>query len=141
MIAVLFALPALSLAGVPPFSGFVAKLALLQAGIAAGTWTAYAVTAGTILASLLTLYAMARVWTRAFWGQVRAPEPDPDPDDELVVGTGNSTRPMVAATGVLVTASVVIALVAGPLAAVSARAAEDLMHGETYREAVLGGAR
>ncbi|MFR9731098.1 Na+/H+ antiporter subunit D [Saccharopolyspora sp. MS10] len=140
MIAVLFALPALSLAGVPPFSGFVAKLALLQAGIAAGTPTAYVVTAGTILTSLLTLYAVARVWTRAFWGQVRAPEPDPDPDDELVVGTGNSTRPMVAATGVLVTASVVIALVAGPLAAVSARAAEDLMHGDTYREAVLGGA-
>ncbi|MCA1189775.1 MULTISPECIES: Na+/H+ antiporter subunit D [Saccharopolyspora] len=141
MIAVLFALPALSLAGVPPFSGFVAKLALLQAGIGAGTWSAYAVTAGTILTSLLTLYAMARVWTRAFWGQVRAPEADPDPDDELVVGTGNSTRPMVAATGVLVTASVVIALVAGPLAGVSERAADDLMQGTTYREAVLGGAR
>ncbi|MEU6130262.1 Na+/H+ antiporter subunit D [Saccharopolyspora sp. NPDC047091] len=141
MIAVLFALPALSLAGVPPFSGFVAKLALLQAGIGAGTWSAYVVTAGTILTSLLTLYAMARVWTRAFWGQVRAPEADPDPDDELVVGTGNSTRPMVAATGVLVTASVVIALVAGPLAGVSERAADDLMQGTTYREAVLGGAR
>ncbi|MGW0893346.1 Na+/H+ antiporter subunit D [Saccharopolyspora sp. NPDC002578] len=141
MIAVLFALPALSLAGVPPFSGFVAKLALLQAGAGAGTWPAYAVTGGVVFTSLLTLYAMARVWTRAFWGQVRAPEPDPDPDDELVVGTGNSTRPMVAATGVLVTASVVIALFAGPLAGVSERAADDLMHGETYREAVLGGAR
>ncbi|MCX2733571.1 Na+/H+ antiporter subunit D [Saccharopolyspora sp. NFXS83] len=141
MIAVLFALPALSLAGVPPFSGFVAKLALLQAGAGAGSWAAYAVTGGVVFTSLLTLYAMARVWTRAFWGQVRAPEPDPDPDDELVVGTGNSTRPMVAATGVLVTASVVIALFAGPLAGVSERAADDLMHGETYREAVLGGAR
>lgn len=141
MIAVLFALPALSLAGVPPFSGFVAKLALLQAGAGAGSWAAYAVTGAVVFTSLLTLYAMARVWTRAFWGQVRAPEPDPDPDDELVVGTGNSTRPMVAATGVLVTASVVIALFAGPLAGVSERAAGDLMHGQTYREAVLGGAR
>ena len=34
VIAVLFALPALSLAGLPPFSGFVAKLALVDAGIA-----------------------------------------------------------------------------------------------------------
>ena len=40
--------------------------------------------------------------------------------------------------GVLVTASVVIALVAGPLAGVSRRAAEDLMHGGPYRSAVLG---
>ncbi|WP_338600029.1 Na+/H+ antiporter subunit D [Saccharopolyspora sp. SCSIO 74807] len=139
-IAVLFALPALSLAGVPPFSGFVAKLALLQAGIGAGTWAAYVVTGGAVLTSLLTLYAVARVWTRAFWGQVRAPEADPDPTDELVVGTGNSTRPMIAATGVLVTASLVIAMVAGPLSGVSNRAAEDLMDGSTYRSAVLGDA-
>ncbi|MGW3471727.1 Na+/H+ antiporter subunit D [Saccharopolyspora sp. NPDC000995] len=139
LIAVLFALPALSLAGVPPFSGFVAKLALLQAGAGAGTPTAYAVTGGAVLTSLLTLYAMARVWTRAFWGQVKAPEPDPDPTDELVVGTATSNRPMVVASGVLVAASVVIAVVAGPLADVSGRAATDLMNGETYRTAVLGG--
>lgn len=141
LIAVLFALPALSLAGVPPFSGFVAKLALLQAGVQAGTAAAYLVTAGAVVASLLTLYAMARVWTRAFWGQVRAPEGDPDPTDELVVGTGTTSPPMVVATGVLAAASVVIALVAGPLANVSGRAAADLVHGDTYRAAVLGGVR
>ncbi|TDD84139.1 Na+/H+ antiporter subunit D [Saccharopolyspora karakumensis] len=139
LIAVLFALPALSLAGVPPFSGFVAKLALLQAGIGSGTITGYAVTAGAVLTSLLSLYAMARVWTRVFWGQVKAPAPDPDPTDELVVGTASSSRPMLAATGVLVVSSLVIALVAGPLGEVAGRAAGDLMHGETYRTAVLGG--
>ena len=138
LVAVLFALPALSLAGVPPFSGFVAKLALLRAGAGAGTWLAYGVTGVAVLTSLLTLYAMARVWTRAFWGQVKQPEGDPDPDDELVVGTGSSSRPMVLATGVLVTASVLIALVAGPLANVSGRAAADLVHGTPYYSAVLG---
>jgi multicomponent Na+:H+ antiporter subunit D len=139
LIAVLFALPALSLAGVPPFSGFVAKLALLQAGIGSGTITGYAVTAGAVLTSLLSLYAMARVWTRVFWGQVKAPAPDPDPSDELVVGTASSSRPMLAATGVLVVSSLVIALVAGPLGEIAGRAAGDLMHGEIYRTAVLGG--
>lgn len=139
LIAVLFALPALSLAGVPPFSGFVAKLALLQAGIGSGTITGYAVTAGAVLTSLLSLYAMARVWTRVFWGQVKAPAPDPDPTDELVVGTASSSRPMLAATGVLVVSSLVIALVAGPLGEIAGRAAGDLMHGEIYRTAVLGG--
>ncbi len=139
LIAVLFAVPALTLAGVPPFSGFIAKLALLQAGVNAGTWAAYVVTGGAVLTSLLTLYAMARVWTRAFWGQVKAPEGDPDPEDELVVGTGTTSKPMVLATGVLVGASVMIAVLAGPLADVSARAAEDLMQGEAYRTAVLEG--
>ncbi|MFC7341417.1 Na+/H+ antiporter subunit D [Saccharopolyspora griseoalba] len=140
-IGVLFALPALSLAGVPPFSGFVAKLALLQSGVGAGTISAYLVTATAVLTSLLSLYAMARVWTRAFWGQVKAPVPDPDPTDELVVGTASSSRPMVAATGVLVAASVIIAALAGPLAGISERAAADLMHEDTYRSAVLGGER
>ena len=45
---------------------------------------------------------------------------------------------MVLATGVLVTASVLIALVAGPLANVSGRAAADLVHGTPYYSAVLG---
>ena len=139
LVAVLFAVPALTLAGVPPFSGFVAKLALLQAGIQAGTWEAYGVAAGAILTSLLTLYAMARVWTRAFWGQVRPPEPDPDPSDELVTGTGTTSPPMVVATVVLVATSVAIAVVAGPLAGVSERAAVDLMDGTSYRVSVLGG--
>ena len=34
-IALLFLLPALNLAGIPPFSGFIGKLALLRAGAAA----------------------------------------------------------------------------------------------------------
>lgn len=137
LIAVLFALPALALAGIPPFSGFVAKLALFQAGIGADTWPAFVGAAAIALTSLLTLYAMARVWTRAFWGQVKAPEEDPDPTDELVVGTATTNRPMVFASGLLVASSLVISVVAGPLAGVSERAAQDLMHGDTYRAAVL----
>lgn len=137
--AVLFALPALSLAGVPPFSGFVAKVALLQAGINVGTWTAYVATGGAVLTSLLTLYAVARVWTRAFWGQIKAPQADPDPNDELVVGTADTNKPMVVASGVLTAATVVVALAGGPLSQVSQDAANDLMSGEPYRAAVLGG--
>lgn len=139
LVAVLFALPALSLAGVPPFSGFVAKLALLQSGVGVGTGWAYAAAAGAVLTSLLTLYAVARVWTRVFWGRTRPPEGDPDPTDELVVGTGETSRAMVHATGMLVCATALVAALAGPLAAVSERAAEDLISGEAYRTAVLEG--
>ncbi|SDY50807.1 multisubunit sodium/proton antiporter, MrpD subunit [Micromonospora pattaloongensis] len=73
VLAVLFFLPALNLAGIPPFSGFLGKLGLLQAGVAVGGWLAWAVVAGGTLTSLLTLYAVMRVWNLAFW---RKPPPD-----------------------------------------------------------------
>ena len=38
LIAVLFFVPAMNLAGIPPFSGFIGKLGLLEAGIADGGW-------------------------------------------------------------------------------------------------------
>ncbi|MFB9907508.1 Na+/H+ antiporter subunit D [Allokutzneria oryzae] len=141
LVAVLFAIPALSLAGVPPFSGFVAKIALLRAGAESATFTAYLVTGGAVLTSLLSLYAVTKIWVGAFWGEVQAPYPDPDPTDEVTVGTGNTSRGMVTATASLVAAGVAIALFAGPLAGVSGRAANDLIDGKSYREAVLGAAR
>ncbi|MFC4002430.1 Na+/H+ antiporter subunit D [Prauserella oleivorans] len=138
LVAVLFALPALSLAGIPPFSGFVAKIALLQAGAEVGTPMAYTVTAGAVLTSLLTLYAMSKIWVGAFWGQIAAPQPDPDPTDEVTVGTGSTSGAMLVSTGGLVAVSVLIAVFAGPLASMSERAAADLLDGGAYRVAVLG---
>ncbi|TKG60031.1 Na+/H+ antiporter subunit D [Prauserella endophytica] len=138
LVAVLFALPALSLAGIPPFSGFVAKIALLQAGAAVGTPAAYAVTAAAVLTSLLTLFAVTKIWVGAFWGKVGEPHPDPDPTDEVTVGTGSTSKGMLVATGGLVAVSVLIAVFAGPLADMSERAAADLLDGGAYRTAVLG---
>ncbi|GAA3735569.1 multicomponent Na+:H+ antiporter subunit D [Spinactinospora alkalitolerans] len=67
VLAVLFFVPAMNLGGIPPMSGFLGKLGLLQAGVQQGTPLAYALVAGSVLTSLLTLYAVARVWNRAFW--------------------------------------------------------------------------
>ena len=136
-LAVLFAIPALTLAGIPPTAGFVAKLALLQAGAVAGI--APAVVAGVVvLASLLTLYALTRVWIRVFWGEPQPPLPDRDPADEVVVGTARSAPTMYLATAGLVVASLAIAAGAGPLSALTARAGADLLEREPYRVAVLG---
>jgi multicomponent Na+:H+ antiporter subunit D len=77
VLAVLFFVPAMNLAGIPPLSGFIGKLGLLQAGVAVGTGPAYVLVAGGVLTSLLTLIAVARVWTRAFWRpQTQLPSDD-----------------------------------------------------------------
>ena len=57
----------MNLAGIPPFSGFIGKLGLLQAGVADGGPLALTLVAGGVVTSLLTLLAIARVWNRAFW--------------------------------------------------------------------------
>ncbi|GAA1317879.1 Na+/H+ antiporter subunit D [Pseudonocardia xinjiangensis] len=136
-LAVLFAIPAMTLAGIPPTAGFVAKLALLQAGAAAGLGPQ--VVAGVvILASLLTLYALVRVWVRVFWGKPRPPRPDEDPTDEVLVGTARTSMPMYAATAGLVAVSLAIAVFAGPLTVLTGRAGVDLIDRTPYVDAVLG---
>ncbi|MEV5410783.1 Na+/H+ antiporter subunit D [Thermopolyspora sp. NPDC052614] len=81
LLGVLFLVPALNLAGIPPFSGFLGKVGLIRAGIAEGGPLAWALVGGGLLTSLLTLYAVARVWDRAFW---RAPHVEmPGPDDTM----------------------------------------------------------
>ena len=62
--ALLFLVPALSLAGVPPFSGFWAKLLLAKATLDAGRW---GLTFAVLAVGLLTLFAMARIWSEVFW--------------------------------------------------------------------------
>ena len=58
IIAVLFAIPALSLAGLPPFSGFVAKLGVISAGIEADQ---YVVVIVALVAGALTGYHTAPI--------------------------------------------------------------------------------
>ncbi len=78
LLALLFFIPGMNLAGIPPFSGFRGKVGLLQAGIELGTPLAYALVIGGVLTSLLTLLAIARVWNRAFWRRpTDAEHPDP----------------------------------------------------------------
>lgn len=57
----------MNLAGIPPFSGFLGKIALLQAGVEAGDPLALLGVGAAVATSLLTLYAIAKTWNRAFW--------------------------------------------------------------------------
>jgi multicomponent Na+:H+ antiporter subunit D len=136
LLGVLYFIPAMNLAGIPPLSGFVGKLGLFRAGVAEGGWLVYTVVAAGALTSLLTLYAVARVWNVAFWrSPLEAEDPEPvllDPSPKGVL-----PRTMVAATAAMVAVGVLLAVIAGPVWAVSTRAAEDLMDQSAYVATVL----
>lgn len=64
IMAALFLIPAMSLGGIPPLSGFFAKFALVQEGLILGHWIAVA---AALAVGLLTLYSMIKIWNEAFW--------------------------------------------------------------------------
>lgn len=136
VLGVLFFIPAMNLAGIPPLSGFVGKIGLLEAGVAAGGFLAYLLVAGSVLTSLLTLYAMAKVWNRAFWRAVPEHTPAGNP---LVVRHRSVTLPrgMVVTSALLVAVGLGITFVAGPMYGFADRAATDLLDRQPYIQAVL----
>jgi multicomponent Na+:H+ antiporter subunit D len=137
LLGVLFFVPAMNLAGIPPLSGFVGKLGLLGAGVAVGTPLAYVLVAGGVLTSLLTLYAMAKVWNRAFWRSV--PDGAPDGKGALTVRRGRIELPrgMVITAAFLVLIGFAITFIAGPLYGYAERAAGDMLLQQPYLRAVL----
>jgi multicomponent Na+:H+ antiporter subunit D len=101
LLAILFFVPAMNLAGIPPLSGFIGKLGLLEAGVADGSPLALTLVAGGVLTSLLTLFAVARVWTRAFW---RPPTQAPAADTPAAAASdagarANGSRPALVGGG------------------------------------------
>lgn len=137
LVSVLFLLPALGLSGIPPLPGFVAKLGVLLPSVEAGTLTT-AVAGVGLLASLLTLVAVVRAWSRAFWGEPAPPREDPDPSDRLELGTPRHAAPMPAATAALAGCGLLVMVAAGPLTDLAGRAAADLHDVTSYQDSVLG---
>jgi multicomponent Na+:H+ antiporter subunit D len=134
VIAALFAVPALSLAGMPPFSGFFAKLAVVRAGVGA---EAYVVVAASLVAGILTILSMNKIWAGVFWGK-------PGPAVAAATAAGDGTTPlraprlMTAATTAMVALTLVVPVFAGTVYDLSVRAAEELLDPAGYRLAVFG---
>lgn len=131
LLGLLFALPALSLAGLPPFGGFVAKFAVFDAGVGSQEWVVVGVAA---FVSLLTMYSMTKIWAGAFWGE-RDEEPSSVP---LAGGRLGGPALMVLPTIALVLVGVAVMVWAAPLYDVAERAAADVLDPSRYVEAVFG---
>lgn len=124
-VAVGFFVPAMALAGLPPFSGFWGKLFLVVGGFRAEAWTGTAI---AILVSLLTLASMLKIWVAVFWGEPRG---------QVEPRYGRDGR-MVGVTLGLAALSVTIGLAAPLLFTFSERAADQLLAVTPYVDAVLG---
>jgi multicomponent Na+:H+ antiporter subunit D len=152
LLALVFMIPALNLGGIPPFSGFIGKVALLEAGSQNGSVLAWFLVGGSVLTSLLTLYVMARVWTKAFW-RARADAPEgalamaspaallDDAEDVAYADrddVGRMPVGMLVPTGALIAVGLALTVFAGPIFSYSQRAATEVLDRGQYISAVLG---
>ncbi|WP_341716914.1 proton-conducting transporter membrane subunit [Micromonospora sp. FIMYZ51] len=124
-LALAFGAAALSLAGLPPFSGFLAKFLLLRATAEVGAWPAMTV---AILVSLATLLSMLKIWSALFTS-------DEPPGAAVRQRIGRSlVGPPLALAGL----ALVAGLAAQPLLLVADTAAAGLTDPAGYVRAVTG---
>jgi multicomponent Na+:H+ antiporter subunit D len=125
--AMLAMVPIFSLAGVPPLSGFLGKLAILEGAFAA---KAYWVGGLVLVVGLLTLLSMARTWGDGFW------RPAAEPSEFAAPG-----MPLLGTIAVLSVLTLAMTIGAEPLFDLTSRTAQQLLHREEYVRAVLEGVR
>ncbi len=124
--ALMFFVAALALAGIPPFSGFWAKLLLLRAGIEAEQYLLVGV---GFAVSLLTLYSMIKIWNEVYW----------KPSGKAPTGAHSSPltpierRAMIGAAAVMVALVFVLGIAPEPVIELSNRAAADLFPTDTQQ--------
>lgn len=131
MLAVLFAIPALSLAGLPPLSGFWAKFGVIKASFDAGH-VALAATGLTV--GLLTLYSMVKIWNEAFW------KAEPKQAEAAAYRWASEPKTrwlMLTPIALLAAVTLTIGLWAEPFFDYSLRAGEQMLDKSAYIDAVF----
>lgn len=131
LLAAAFGISALALVGVPPLSGFVAKLQLVTAAVDEAAYVA----AGFVVAvSLLTLTSMLKVWNAVFVEPADPVDREPGPEDPAV---RTRLRPTLVVLPLLLSVPAIgLALAAEPVLAVAEAAAWGLVHPGDYVRAV-----
>ncbi len=130
LLAILFLVPAFSLAGFPPLSGFWAKFLLVKAALDIEGW----IIAGIALAvGLLTIYSMTKIWAQAFW------EPHPDGiEPKLAMLTTRDRAAMLVPIAGLAMLTVIIGVMPDPFVRFAEASATQLLDPTAYVTAVLG---
>lgn len=128
-VSALFLVSALSLAGIPPFSGFFAKLAVVRAGLDANEYLLVGV---ALAVGLLTLYSMTKIWNQVFWPPAPAGAP-------AAVSADRDAKVMIGVVTAFAAATLALGLAANFAFGVALEASAQLLNPAGYIEAVLGG--
>jgi multicomponent Na+:H+ antiporter subunit D len=129
-LAALFFVAALSLAGLPPLSGFFGKLLLLVESLRMRGVAGYTLATLAVVTSLLTLLSMLKIWSFAFWSPAPA-------------GVEGSPRPQRRTAGIAIIAAMVLLALSVGFGAeyylkVARVAARGVLDPRPYVAAVLG---
>lgn len=126
LVAILFFIPAMALAGLPPLSGFFGKYLLVKAGLESQH---YIITIVALLVSIITLFSMIKIWGKAFW----------EHNEDSSSAEQKKIHPaLILPCIILASISIILGLGAEYFIEVVSTAAEQLLDSSHYIEAVLG---
>lgn len=123
-LAWLFFITAISLAGIPPLSGFFSKFPIILAGFEEQQ---YVISAVALLVGLLTLFSMMKIFSYAFWGKQKHTE------EQAKIPVGKLLLPILP----LVALTIILGFAAEPIFTYSMEVAEEIMNPTNYIESVL----
>lgn len=127
--SILFLLAALSLIGIPPLSGFWAKVLIIDASL---EHQAVLIIAFVVASSLLTFIPLIRIWSEAFW-KARPSHKQSNTMSHSSKISWSSWAPVCSLSVILLA----IGFLPSTLISASDRAAASLLTPETYLERVL----
>lgn len=130
LVALLFIVPAFTLAGFPPLTGFWAKVLLVQAALEVGNGVMVAV---ALVVSLLTIWSLMIVWARVFWSA------HPDGQEPRLADLGAARVQLLVPIAALGLLSIGIGLFPQTVIDLAQAAAAQLLDPQAYVDAVLGG--
>lgn len=131
LIALIFAVSAFSLTGIPPLSGFWGKFVLVLAGLDAKQ---YIIVGVALFVSILTLFSMTKIWGEVFW------KDNPGTIEPLVYDQNELFKrkwAMIIPVAIMTVLILVLGFFPETFLEISLRAAEQLLDPSEYIQTVL----
>lgn len=130
LLGALFLVPAFSLAGFPPLSGFWAKYVLVKASLDDAQ---YWIAAVALIVGAMTIFSMTKIWAAAFW----SPHPA-GLQPSLASLSSRERTALILPIAALATLTCIIGFFPQPFVAYAETSAQQLLDPSAYVAAVLG---